>query len=168
MAKPSDHPDFFRLPAPEGRSRESSIVLDAEGRFFHDGALITHPGMQQAFSRWIARHPDDGRYVLHNGYDWTYFRVEDAPFQIVAVRPTQAGLELELSDGSREPLDAERLSCPSGDALYVSVKQGQFLARFSRSAQLALAPYLEQDASGRLFIDFGGRRAAIPLDLQKA
>ena len=42
--RPADHPEFFRLPAPEGRSRESTIVLDAEGRFHHDGELVEHPG----------------------------------------------------------------------------------------------------------------------------
>ena len=79
MVRPGDHPDFFRLPPPPGRSRESTIVLDAEGRFFHEGAPVTHRGMARAFASWVARHPDDGRYILSNGYDWSYFRVEDAP-----------------------------------------------------------------------------------------
>ena len=60
--KPSYHPEFFRLPPPAGASRESSIVLTADGRFYHDGAEVTHPGMAKAFATWIARHPDDGRY----------------------------------------------------------------------------------------------------------
>ena len=38
--KPGDHPEFFRFPAPEGRSRESTILLDREGRFWHDGELV--------------------------------------------------------------------------------------------------------------------------------
>ena len=37
--KPGDHPEFFRFPAPEGRSRESTIRLDAEGTFHHDEAV---------------------------------------------------------------------------------------------------------------------------------
>src|SRR5262249_32567480 len=32
IMKPGDHPDFFRLPPPPGRSRESRIVLDDLGR----------------------------------------------------------------------------------------------------------------------------------------
>src|SRR5205809_4885030 len=78
--RPGDHPEFFRFPAPEGRSRESSIVLDREGRFHHNGALVEHPGMARAFASWIDLHPDDGRFILNNGYDWSYFRVEDVPF----------------------------------------------------------------------------------------
>ena len=69
--KPGDHPEFFRFPAPEGRSRESTIRLDAEGRFHHEGNVVEHPKLAEAFHTWIARHPDDGRYILTNGYDWT-------------------------------------------------------------------------------------------------
>ena len=79
--KPADHPEFFRLPAPEGGSRESTIVLDADGRFFHDGEVVDAP-RHGAGVRDLDRagHPDDGRFIFNNGYDWSYFRVEDAPF----------------------------------------------------------------------------------------
>src|SRR5580704_9868593 len=84
--KPGDHPDFFRFPAPEGRSRESSIRLDANGHFWHDGAPVEHLGLADALHGWISRHPDDGRYILTNGYDWTYFSVDDAPYFVRALR----------------------------------------------------------------------------------
>ena len=101
--RPGDHPEFFRFPAPEGRSRESSIVLDAQGRFHHDGELVEHPGMARAFASWIDRHPDDGRFILNNGYDWSYFRVEDVPFFVLGVRE-QAGQARALALGrQREP-----------------------------------------------------------------
>src|SRR6185436_15407504 len=53
--KPGNHPDFFRLPPPPGRSRESRIVLDAEGRFSNAGIPIDHEGMAVAFASWIRR-----------------------------------------------------------------------------------------------------------------
>ena len=40
--KPGDHPEFFRFPAPEGRSRESEIRLDAEGHFHDHGERVEH------------------------------------------------------------------------------------------------------------------------------
>ena len=55
---PVEHPEFFRRPPPPGQSRESSIRLDADGRFWHAGELVRHPGMQAAFATWIRRHPD--------------------------------------------------------------------------------------------------------------
>jgi hypothetical protein len=172
--KPSDHPEFFRLPPPEGRSRESTIVLDAEGRFWHDGALVEHAGMARAFATWIDTHPDDGRYILNNGYDWTYFTVEDVPFFVLSValpapgEPPGTPPELRLSDGTAEPLDASRLSLRENGALYAEVKGGAHRARFSRTAQLDLLPLLGEDGAGEFFLDFGGSHQPIPVAPQKA
>jgi len=160
--KPSEHPEFFRLPPPEGRSRESTIVLDAEGRFHHEGAPVTHPGMQRAFSSWIARHPRDGRYILNNGYDWSYFTVADAPFFVVAVRASSLEtLELELSDGTREALDPATLRLGAAGELYAMVKEGAYAAKFSRSAQLSLAPYLSEGEQGETLFVLGDARVEL-------
>ena len=151
--KPGDHPEFFRFPAPEGRSRESTIRLDRDGRFFHDGALVEHDKLARAMHGWISRHPDDGRYILTNGYDWTYFTVEGTPFFVRAVRADERGAPtLELSDGSTEPLVAESLEGARLDdagALVVRVKRGAkggpYEARLDRHAQAGLEPWLEPD-----------------------
>ncbi len=144
--KPGDHPEFFRFPAPEGRSRESTIRLDAEGHFFHDGAAVEHPKLAAAMHGWIARHPDDGRYILTNGYDWTYFTVDDAPYVVRAVRLEEDAVVLALSDGSEEAWDPAASEISEGDALYTSIKRaapgGPFRAKFSRHAQASLAPVL--------------------------
>jgi len=147
--KPSEHPDFFRLPPPPGRSRESTIVLDAEGRFFHDGAPVEHAGMKRAFASWIARHPADGRFILTNGWDFCYFTVEGAPFFVEGIRATEHGVMLLLFDGSEEALDPEKLTLDESGALWATVKGGAFDARFSRSAQLALEPFLEEGTDGK-------------------
>jgi hypothetical protein len=159
--RPGDHPEFFHFPAPEGRSRESSIVLDAEGRFFHDGALVEHPGMARAFASWIDRHPDDGRFILNNGYDWSYFRVEGTPFFVLGVREEAGALQLRLSDGSERPLEPGSLSVGARDALFTTVKSGKFRARFTRSAQIALGPWLVSDDKGQVFLEIGGQRQAL-------
>ncbi|MCS6900964.1 MAG: DUF1285 domain-containing protein [Myxococcales bacterium] len=142
--KPGDHPAFFRFPAPEGRSRESTLRLDREGRFWHDGELVEHPRLVEALHSWISRHPDDGRYILTNGYDWTYFSVEDAPFQVRSVLLDSEKILLRLSNGREvEPLD---LSVAEDGSLYARIKlDGQpYEARFSRHAQAQLDPVLEE------------------------
>jgi len=159
--RPGDHPEFFRFPAPEGRSRESSIVLDAQGRFQHEGKLVEHPGMARAFASWIDRHPDDGRFILNNGYDWSYFRVEDVPFFVLGVREQGSGLELSLSDGSQSPLDPSSLALGAQGALYTTVKNGQFRARFTQGAQIALAPWLAEAENGEIFLEIAGTRHAL-------
>lgn len=159
--KPIDHPEFFRLPPPLGQSRESSIRLDAEGRFWHAGELVAHPGMQQAFAGWVRRHPDDGRFILCNGYDWSYFQVDDVPFFVRWVRGDEHGLTLSLSDRSEERLDAASLRLGARDALYVRVKGGRYDARFMPAAQTALLPHLEELAGGEPALRVGGQLFAI-------
>jgi hypothetical protein len=162
--RPGDHPEFFHFPAPEGRSRESSIVLDAEGRFHHDGALVEHPGMARAFASWIDLHPDDGRFILNNGYDWSYFRVEDVPFFVLGVREgkNDASLVLLLSDGSESPLDPALLDLGRQGALYTTVKNAKFRARFTQAAQIALGPWLESGENGEIFLTIAGQRRLLP------
>jgi uncharacterized protein len=156
--KPADHPEFFRLPAPEGRSRESTIRLDGEGRFWHDGARVEHEGMARAFASWIRRHPDDGRFILENGWDWTYFTVDDVPYFVRGARVAPDEVVLMLSDGSEEPLDPSSLRVGPRDALYVRVKGGGFEARFTPQAQLALAPLIVEADDGAPAIELRGRR----------
>jgi hypothetical protein len=156
--RPGDHPEFFRLPPPEGRSRESSIVLDAQGRFHHEGELVEHSGMARAFASWIDLHPDDGRFILNNGYDWSYFRVEDVPFFVLGLREQAGRLELSLSDGSESPLDPDSLSLGAQGALYTAVKNGKFRARFTQTAQIALGPWLVEAENGEVLLEIAGTR----------
>lgn len=150
--KPGEHPEFFRFPAPEGRSRESKIRLDGEGKFFDDGGYVEHAKLQQALHTWIGRHPDDGRYILTNGYDWTYFTVDDVPFFVRAIRDVDGDAMLVLSDETEEPLDPATVTMgPHGD-LYLEVKHpspdkaksGPFRAKLTRHAQTQLGPFLDE------------------------
>lgn len=163
--KPGEHPEFFRFPAPEGRSRESTIRLDREGRFFHDGELVVHPKLRDALHTWIARHPDDGRYILTNGYDWTYFEVEDAPFFVTAIRQQGGDAVLLLSDGTEELLDPATVRANERGELYLTVKRaakgGPFDAKLTRFAQTQLAPFLEADGDGVALVTRLGR-ARVP------
>jgi hypothetical protein len=158
--RPGDHPEFFRANPPEGRSRESTIRLDAEGRFWHDGQRVEHAGLAAALHTWIGRHPDDRRYILNNGYDWTYFTVDDAAYVVRALRVEPAQVVLALSDGSEEALDPQTLRVAPDGALHATVKGvapgGPFDARFSRHAQTALGAVLVENERGEPCIAIGG------------
>ena len=163
--KPGDHPEFFRFPAPEGRSRESTIRLDASGRFWHEGRQVDHAGLAGAFHSWIARHPDDGRYILTNGYDWTYFTVDDAPFFVRTLRIEPHRVVLLLGDGTEEAWDPGSTRVGTDGGLYAEVKReargGPFEAKFTQHAQASLAPVLVEDAAGATSARIGGRLHAI-------
>ncbi len=144
--RPGDHPDFYRFAPPPGASRESTLVLDREGRFWHDGERVDHAPLEQALRSWISRHPDDGRLILTNGYDWCYFRAEGSPFFVDALRVEPDGsVTLKLFDGSEEPLDPSTLAVGEGGVVYARVRSGGLEARFSRHAQTQLAPVLVGD-----------------------
>jgi hypothetical protein len=159
--KPADHPDFYRLLPPPGTSRESTLVQDREGRFTHDGAPIDHAALERALRSWIARHPDDGRLILTNGYDWCYFRAEGAPFIVDALRLDPGGpVTLHLFDDTEERLDPTTLSIGPEGAVYARVKGGLFDARFSRHAQTQLAPLLVEAEPPTVCVE--GVRVVIP------
>lgn len=160
--KPGDHPEFYRFPAPGGASRESDIVLDAEGRFYHEGAPIEHPGMHRAFASWIRRHPDDGRYILSNDFDWCYLTVEGTPSFVQGVRGASSGIELTLFDGRRELLDPTTLTLGDDGVLRARVRGGDYEARFLRQAQLELGPWLDADGEGGFVLVVGESRYPIP------
>lgn len=151
--KPGEHPEFFKFPAPEGRSRESKIRLDGEGKFFDNGEYVEHAKLQQALHTWIGRHPDDGRFILTNGYDWTYFTVDDVPFYVRAIREQDGEAILVLSDGTEEPLDPKTVTMGERGDLYLEIahpsadkaKAGPFRAKLTRHAQTQLEPFLSQN-----------------------
>jgi hypothetical protein len=152
--KPGDHPEFFRLPPPPGASRESTIRLDKTGTFWHDGTVVTKDSLVRALHSWVSFHPDDGRPILTNGYDWTYFEVEDTPYFVENVRGVPpARPTVVLSDGSEEPLHAATLVTDDEGACFVRVKGGKVWARFWRLAQLGLAPWLAADEPPRLLLE---------------
>lgn len=158
--RPGDHPEFFRLPPPPGASRESTIRLDAEGSFWHDGELVTKDSLVKALHSWVSFHPDDGRPILTNGYDWTYFTVEDTPLFVELVRGKPPGVPvLILSDGTEEPLDASTLVADESGTCFARVKGGRAWARFWRHAQTALEPFLAEDEPPRIVV--GGRSHVI-------
>jgi hypothetical protein len=127
----------------EGRSRESHIVLDHAGRFWHEGAPVEHPRLLRALRSWISRHPENGRPILTNGYDWCYFRVEDAPFVVDSLRlEGDGGVTLVLFDGSEEPLDPDSLAIGADGVVYARVRGETLEARFSRHAQTLLGDIL--------------------------
>jgi len=161
--KPGDHPDFFRFAPPPGTSRESTIVLDREGFFWHDGVRVDHGALAEALHRWISKHPDDGRSILTNGYDWCYFRAESTPYIVKSVRVNDdaSSAELVLSDSTIEKLEPRALSMDAEGVVYARVKGGAFEARFTRHAQTCLAPLLVSDDPP--IVQVGDERAEVTL-----
>jgi uncharacterized protein len=113
--------------------RQSGIRLDAEGRFWHEGAEVTHHGMRAAFWRWLDRNPD-GRWVLRlDDTRFVYLDVDDVPYVVRSARWDGDRVMMRLSDDSDEELAYDTLHLRGGQP-YARVKGGRFDARVSTLA----------------------------------
>ncbi len=127
-------------------TRESSIRVDRDGRFWHDGVRVDHEGLAQGFARWIAWDEAHARHVLRNAMDWCWVHVDDAPLVVWAASVREDGeVVLALSDGTREPLDASTLRIDPDDVPYCDVRGGTLEARFLPAAAFALLERAEPD-----------------------
>lgn len=157
------------LPEPVRRflqagARLESILLDPEGRWLHEGEVIENPRLRALFHRSIGR-TSGGTWVLSIG-PFTYpIQVADTPYHVRSLRieKDQAGGErvmLRLSDDTEEALDPATLRLGQQEGrLSCRVKGGEWEARLTRPAYLALAPrilLLEED--GGYALELGGRR----------
>jgi hypothetical protein len=139
-----------------GRTRETTIARDAEGRWFHDGQALEHPNLTRAFDRWVSV-ADDGRYCLKNDINWAYISLEGAPFFVRSVRAAGAGAEVLLSNDAWQALEPGSLRLGPEGALYCDGPLG-LAARFDRHAMTQLEAFLGEDPSG-IYVELGGTRA---------
>ena len=158
--KPGDHPEFFRWPPPEGTSRESTLRLDRDGRFWHDGELVERPRLSRALHAWVGRHPDDGRPILSNGYDWCYLAVDDTLRFVASLRELDGSLWASLLDGRSMPVVPSSLQVDEEGVCFVLLRDDPDLARFTRVAMTQLEPWLVESGEGPA-LAFGG--ALVPI-----
>jgi hypothetical protein len=144
----------------EGRSRETTIRRDAQGRWFHDGEPLEHPNLTRSFDRWIER-AEAGRYCLKNDINWASITLEGPPMFVRAVRLRDGGAWLVLSNDREEPLAPETLRQDADGALYCDVARGTLAARFDRHAQAQLTAVLGEDERG-VYVALGGERIRPP------
>ena len=146
---------------PAGRTRETSIRRDAQGRWFNGEDPISHPNLARAFDAWIDIAPD-GRFCLSNDINWAYVTIEGAPLFVRSVALEGDGATLSLSDGRREALDAATLRQADDGTLYCQARQGKMAAQFERGAMQQLESILGEDAEG-VYLELGGRRVHPPV-----
>lgn len=139
-----------------GFSRESKLRIDAEGRLLHEGEPVGHAAMARAMMGWLTRHPDDGRWVLENGWDWCYLAVDDVPWVARNARVEGEALIVSLADGTEAPLadlHADRDGGVRG-SVKAGARGGPHPTKLSRTAQLSLVDRLvEHDGGIALALD---------------
>lgn len=132
-----------------GRSRETTIRRDAQGRWYQDGEPLEHEKLTRAFDRWVKR-ADDGRYCLENDINWAYITLEGAPYFVRSVQLVPDGATLLLSNDDRVTLDFETLREGPDGVLYCDAYPGM-AARFDAHAAMQLGDLLQEDDQGHYF-----------------
>lgn len=139
------------------RLRQTGIRLDREGRFWHEGAQVTHPGFQRALLRWLDRLPD-GRAILRlDERRYAYVDVDDADLLVQSARWDGDRPFVHLNDGSDEELDCNSLEVGDGSALYCRVRGGRLTARISTRAYQVLSRRIEESGAGGFALRACGR-----------
>jgi hypothetical protein len=129
------------------RLRErSGLSIDLDGRFRHEGELVTHERTLEVLWSSLERRAD-GRYLVRIGRESGYVHLDDAPYGVRGITFEGDGLLAHLSDGSAEPLDVSSLAVGADGVLRCRVKSGAHRARFTRAAQTALGLALVEDAA---------------------
>jgi hypothetical protein len=138
------------------------LVIDKEGRWFQNGAEITHPEIYRFFNQLLEKSPDGG-YLVRMGREICRVEVEDAPFVVKRlIENNQAQLLLELNDDTQEPFDPKAFWIGEHNIPYCRVKNGTFHARFSRPAYYQLARYIITDENEKEFFLFlNGERVPV-------
>ena len=123
--------------------RQSGIRLDGEGRFWHEGAEVTHGGLRAALWRWLDRN-SDGRWVLRlDERRFVWLDVDgDVPHVVRSARWAGDRAIVRLADDSEEPLDYATVELRDGKP-YCRVKNGRFPARVSTLAWNTLAERID-------------------------
>lgn len=136
----------FMPPGWEGKFPPCQIQVDQQGRLWHDGAAMIHPGILELIYQSV--HLEEGVYFLQVGKQRCQLEVADTFFVVNRAELQGEQVLLTLNDASQEPLDPDTLSIGAGDVLYCQVKAGAFPARFLRSAYYQLTQWVEPQGEG--------------------
>lgn len=136
--------------------RQTGIRLDRQGRLWHAGTEITHPGLCRALLRWLDLLPD-GRPILRlDARRYAYLEVEDAHLLVLSARWQGERAFVRLNDGTEEELDYASLRVGAEDALYCRARGGSLRARVTTPAYHALAERIVEVAAPKSDADEPG------------
>jgi hypothetical protein len=153
---------------------------------------MEHARLQRAMFAWVDTHPTNGRFILCNGFDWSYFTVEHTAFFVESIAENGAALEAHLSNGLRVPLRGDRVASAPDEGLYLEFDWAEtqsgpqsglqsdpkpdlhddaisqrvperFWAKFTRHAALALGEHLDEAQPEGGDKDAGASAAAVEL-----
>ena len=123
---------------------QDCIAIDRNGDLYHEGVKITHGRTIELFLRNIVRD-NDGAYRINVGRESARVVVEDVPLIIQSCDASGGRLICTTNDGLSSELDTSSMWIGGQGALYGVLSERGLQARFSRSAHVQAAQYVEPD-----------------------
>ncbi len=136
------------------------IKIDKEGRWFHNGEEITHPGVYRYLNSIL--DVDENGYFLNDRGRKFYIEVEDTPFVVKSIVEKDGKVYIVLNDDTEEELDPEKVSVGDNEVFYIKVKGGKFPARFLRKAQNHLYDFVREE-DGNFYLEVNGKKVKLQL-----
>lgn len=143
------------------------LEIDNEGRWFQNGAEITHPGIRAYFFEALTKTAD-GAYLVKIGREVCSVTVHDAPFIVTLVDERPDGLLfIRLNDETMEELKPDSLWIGEHNVPYIMVKNGEFHAKFSRPAYYQLAKWIIfKEDEGKFFLTRADRTYELKINAE--
>jgi hypothetical protein len=128
---------------------ESEISIDTEGVWFYRGTEITRRETIRLFYKNLIQDPS-GRYFIEIGPQRYPVAVGDTAFVVRSIArvgtDSHERIQLFLSDDTEEELNPGTLRIGAGNIPYCSIRNGGFVARFSKAAYYRLAEHIIYDS----------------------
>ncbi len=146
------------------------LAIRADGTWLYRGSPIHRLPLVKLFAR-VLRRDADGRYYLVTPAEKVDVAVADAPFLAVEMDVRRTGdtaqlifrtnLDDPVAAGPENPLRFDVDGANGGLKPYILVR-GRLEALVTRALTMDLVALAEPDAHGRLWIESGGTRFALP------
>jgi hypothetical protein len=140
------------------------IKIDKEGTWYYRGAHMFRKEILSVFFENL-KIDECGKYLIELGEERCYLDVEDTAFVVREVhkkcspQSSEDQIYIRLTDESLEKLDLPTLHVGRDNVLYCQVKDGKFIARFSRNGYYQLAEFIEEEKKENcFFISLNGEK----------
>ena len=130
------------------KMRAIGLRLDRAGRFWHDGAEVTHPRLRQALLRWLDVRADGRDIIRLDDTRYAYVDVEDAHLRAVSARWDGDRVQLVLDDDSEEELDYASLALSADGAVMCRARGGKLRCRLTTAAHAVVAARIVESSTG--------------------
>jgi len=130
------------------RMRAIGLSLDRAGRFWHDGAEVTHPRLRQALLRWLDV-TDEGRDIVRlDDRRYAYVDVEDAHLRATSARWDGDRCFVLWDDGAEDELAYHDLLETADHALATHARGGRLRGRIGGAAHQTITARVAENPTG--------------------